>query len=68
MRLTPTQARVILSCVRQQFGADAQVKLFGSRLDDSLRGGDVDASSLNIEPASSEFKAEFQQVCDAMGV
>ena len=42
MRLTPTQARVILSCVRQQFGADAQVKLFGSRPDDSLRGGDVD--------------------------
>lgn len=42
MRLTPDQARVIVICVRQQFGADAQVKLFGSRLDDSLRGGDVD--------------------------
>ena len=42
MRLTPDQARVILNCVRQQFGADAQVKLFGSRLDDLSRGGDVD--------------------------
>ena len=42
MRLTPDQTRIILSCVHQQFGADAQVKLFGSRLDDSLRGGDVD--------------------------
>ena len=26
------------------------------------------ARSLGIEPASSDFKAEFQQVCDAMGV
>ena len=50
MRLTPDQARIILSCVHQQFGADAQVKLFGSRLDDSLRGGDVD---LLVETAAA---------------
>ena len=42
MRLSTAQARVILGCVRQQFGADAQVLLFGSRLDDLARGGDVD--------------------------
>ena len=42
MRLSADQARVILGCVRQQFGADAQVLLFGSRLDDLARGGDVD--------------------------
>lgn len=42
MRLTPDQTRVILHCVRQQFGDRAQVKLFGSRLDDTARGGDVD--------------------------
>ena len=42
MRLSADQARVILGCVRQQFGADAQVMLFGSRLDDLARGGDVD--------------------------
>ena len=28
----------------------------------------LSARSLGIEPASSDFKAEFQQVCDAMGV
>ena len=50
MRLTPDQTRIILSCVHQQFGADAQVKLFGSRLDDSLRGGDVD---LLVETAAA---------------
>ena len=42
MRLSTTQTEVILSCVRAQFGADAQVMLFGSRLDDTARGGDVD--------------------------
>ena len=42
MRLSATQAQTILLCVRQQFGADASVVLFGSRLDDAARGGDVD--------------------------
>ena len=42
MRLSPSQTRLILDCVHQQFGADAQVMLFGSRLDDTARGGDVD--------------------------
>ena len=42
MRLSVDQTRVILSCVRQQFGEHAQVKLFGSRLNDLARGGDVD--------------------------
>ena len=30
MRLSTTQTRLILDCVRAQFGADAQVRLFGS--------------------------------------
>jgi predicted nucleotidyltransferase len=42
MRLSATQTRVILHCIHQQFGADASVMLFGSRLDDAARGGDVD--------------------------
>jgi len=42
MRLSPDQTRVILDCVHHVFGAQAGVKLFGSRLDDSARGGDVD--------------------------
>ena len=40
--LSTTQTRLILDCVRAQFGADAQVRLFGSRLDDGARGGDGD--------------------------
>ncbi len=42
MRLSAAQTQTILHCVRQQFGADARVMLFGSRLDDGARGGDVD--------------------------
>jgi predicted nucleotidyltransferase len=42
MRLSTTQTRLILHCIRQQFGADASVMLFGSRLDDAACGGDVD--------------------------
>ena len=41
MSLTSTQTRLILDCVRQQFGADAQGMLFGARLDSRARGRDV---------------------------
>ena len=42
MRLNADQTRAILACVRRHFGDDAEVMLFGSRLDDRARGGDVD--------------------------
>jgi predicted nucleotidyltransferase len=42
MRLTATQRQCILQATRQSFGADAKVWLFGSRADDTRRGGDID--------------------------
>jgi predicted nucleotidyltransferase len=42
MRLSPAQTQCILQCMRQQFGPGTQVSLYGSRLDDAARGGDVD--------------------------
>jgi|CXWL01.1.fsa_nt_gi predicted nucleotidyltransferase len=42
MRLTPTQHQCILQAIHQSFGGDAKVWLFGSRVDDVRRGGDVD--------------------------
>ncbi len=42
MRLSTTQQQCILQATRQNFGADAKVWLFGSRVDDARRGGDVD--------------------------
>ncbi len=42
MRLTPAQQSVIHQATLLNFGEDAKVWLFGSRVDDSRRGGDVD--------------------------
>ena len=49
MRLTTSQIETIRQAARQNFGAGASVWLFGSRVDDARRGGDVD---LYIEPHS----------------
>lgn len=42
MRLTTEQREVIRSAVRDIYGADSGIWLFGSRVDDSRRGGDID--------------------------
>ena len=42
MRLPSIEINAIKSETVQQFGADARVFLFGSRVDDSQRGGDID--------------------------
>jgi predicted nucleotidyltransferase len=42
MRLTRDQIAAILDATTDIGGPDADVLLFGSRLDDSARGGDVD--------------------------
>jgi predicted nucleotidyltransferase len=42
MRLNPHQIETIKSVVHDTLGDGALVSLFGSRLDDSRRGGDID--------------------------
>ncbi len=42
MRLRTEDAATIRRTVQEEIGADADVRLFGSRLDDNARGGDVD--------------------------
>lgn len=42
MRLSDSQIAAIRRIVLEQAGASATVRLFGSRLDDSAKGGDVD--------------------------
>ena len=42
MRLTPAQIMVIRRSTAEVFGEQANVWLFGSRVDDSKRGGDID--------------------------
>ena len=42
MRISEIQRQCIKEAVERQFGADARVLLFGSRVDDTARGGDID--------------------------
>lgn len=42
MRLSDAQRQSILFAARRNFGDDARIWLFGSRVDDERRGGDVD--------------------------
>ena len=42
MRLTREQQEIIRRTTREVFGPDATVRLFGSRVDESKRGGDID--------------------------
>lgn len=51
MRLTSQEVEEIRACAKRHFGERALVRLFGSRTDDSGRGGDID---LHIEAESAE--------------
>lgn len=42
MRLTPAQIETIKSTAQDVLGEGVQVTLFGSRVDDAAKGGDVD--------------------------
>ncbi|OGS90187.1 MAG: hypothetical protein A2Z95_02085 [Gallionellales bacterium GWA2_60_18] len=42
MRITNAQAEQAVSIIRESLGAEAAVWLFGSRVNDTKRGGDVD--------------------------
>lgn len=57
MRLSSEQTRTIVQCVHRQFGDDAEVMLFGSRLDDAARGGGVDLLIESAEPPTLRQRA-----------
>ena len=57
MRLDDKTREIIKSEVASQLGAEASVRLFGSRVDDTQRGGDID---LLIEPGHF-YRIAFKQ-------
>jgi predicted nucleotidyltransferase len=54
MRLTDQQLSIIKTAANEFFGVSTGVWLFGSRVDDAARGGDID---LYIEPATGNVDA-----------
>ena len=59
MRLTPAEIAAIKAAARQAFGETAVVRLFGSRVDDSRRGGDIDLH-VEVDPPIDEWRARAQ--------
>lgn len=55
MRLTPFEVAAIRSAATATFNPGTVVRLFGSRVDDSLRGGDID---LHLEVDDGEQRIE----------
>lgn len=53
MRLSAVDVAAIKAAAAEAFGPDAVVRLFGSRVDDDLRGGDIDlhveADAVDVE-------------------
>ena len=74
MRLSPSQAQIIHNLALEVAGSHAQVRLFGSRLDDAARGGDVDlllelpAATDNPAWLAATFSAKVSRALDGRQV
>ncbi|MGE0430538.1 MAG: nucleotidyltransferase domain-containing protein [Hydrogenophaga sp.] len=65
MRLTDHQAAEIRRAAARHFGADAEVRLFGSRVDDSRRGGDIDLYvETDLRDPDDVFRREIAMLVD----
>ena len=64
MRLNERERKVIADAVRRRFGAEASVYLFGSRVDDARRGGDIDLYVTTSKEPSEAHRARMLAVTD----
>jgi predicted nucleotidyltransferase len=56
MRLEPEQIKAIKQTVGEIVGKDSEVYLFGSRIDDTQRGGDIDLLVEGREPMDPDTR------------
>lgn len=57
MRLTADEVDAIKAAAAETFGANVVVRLFGSRIDDSKRGGDIDLL-IEVEEGQQDIRHE----------
>jgi predicted nucleotidyltransferase len=57
VRLSPAEIQAIRRAVREVFGQAASVRVFGSRVHDHLRGGDLDLF-VEVDPNQVSIAAE----------
>ena len=60
MRITLNEAAAIRRVIAEVAGAGARVKLFGSRTQDDLRGGDIDLLIELAEPTIDKLSASLR--------
>ena len=61
MRLSELTCAIIRSTVQEVFGSEATVKLFGSRINDNARGGDIDLL-VELTSATTELERKTLQL------
>ena len=59
MRLEPREIRAVRQAAREVFGARASVRVFGLRVQDHLKGGDLDLW-LEVAPGAATFANEMR--------
>ena len=66
MRLSDRERNAIVSAVHS-YDAQAQVFLFGSRVDDAKKGGDIDLLIRSGSIGPDERRRIRRSICDAIG-
>ncbi len=64
MRLSERDVQVIKEAVSRWFGPNSRVYLFGSRVDDQRRGGDIDLYVTTNLSAEDANRAKIQAITD----
>ena len=71
MRLSPYEQQAISTIMHKHFGENATVLLFGSRVDDSKKGGDIDLyvapKNMSAEQAGEAKSKAIVEIWEAIG-